>query len=73
MFKKVLEYTGEYKKYTFLAMFLLVVGLAFNVMQFIAVYKMIDGAAGGEKSILFYGKWAAVMLICGFIYALLYI
>ena len=73
MFKKVLEYTGEYKKYTFLAMFLLVVGLAFNVMQFIAVYKMIDGAAGGETSILFYGKWAAVMLICGFIYALLYI
>ncbi len=73
MLKKVLEYTGKYKKYTFLAMFLLVVGLAFNVLQFVAIYKMIDGATGGETSISFYAKWAVIMLICGFIYVALYI
>ena len=73
MLKKVLEYTGKYKKYTFLAMFLLVVGLAFNVFQFVAIYKMIDGAIGGETSISFYVKWSAIMLICGFIYVALYI
>ena len=73
MLKKVLEYTGKYKKYTFLAMFMLVVGLAFNVLQFVAIYKMIDGATGGETSISFYAKWAVIMLICGFIYVALYI
>ena len=73
MFKKVLEYTGKYKKYTFLAMFLLFVGLAFNVLQFVAIYKMIDGATGGETSISFYAKWSIVMLICGLVYVGFYI
>ncbi len=73
MFKKVLEYTGEYKKYTFLAMFLLFIGLSFNVCQFIAVYKLILGAIEGETNIAYYGTWAAIMLVCGFIYVALYL
>ncbi|MCR4756683.1 MAG: ABC transporter ATP-binding protein/permease [Butyrivibrio sp.] len=73
MFKKVLEYTGEYKKYTFTAMLLLVIGLSFNVVQFIAVYKMINGAINGEKSLGYYGYWALVMLVCGLIYVCFYI
>lgn len=73
MFKKVLEYTGEYKKYTFAAMLLLVIGLSFNVVQFIAVYKMINGAINGEKSLGYYGYWALVMLVCGLMYVCFYI
>ena len=73
MFKKVLEYTGEYKKYTFAAMLLLVIGLSFNVVQFIAIYKMINGAINGEKSLGYYGYWALVMLVCGLIYVGFYI
>ncbi len=73
MFKKVLEYTGEYKKYTFTAMLLLVIGLSFNVVQFIAIYKMINGAINGEKSLGYYGYWALVMLVCGLIYVCFYI
>ncbi|MCR5272713.1 MAG: ABC transporter ATP-binding protein/permease [Lachnospiraceae bacterium] len=73
MFKKVLEYAGEYKKYTFLAMFFLVAGLIFNVVQFFAVYKMIDNALSGEGELISYLTWIAVFLACGLLYMILYI
>jgi ATP-binding cassette subfamily B protein len=73
MFKKILEYTGEYKKYTVRAIFFLILGLAFNIFQFIAIYKMIDGAIGGERDLSFYLIQLALFLCCGIIYMLLYV
>ena len=73
MFKKILEYTGEYKKYTVRAIFFLILGLAFNIFQFIAIYKMIDGAIGGERELSFYLIQLALLLCCGIIYMLLYV
>ncbi len=73
MFKKVLEYTGEYKKYTIRAIFFLILGLLFNIFQFIAIYKMIDGAISGEREIAFYLTQLAILLACGIIYMLLYV
>lgn len=73
MFRKVLEYTGEYKSYTYRAMCFLVAGLLFNVMQFMAVYQLIDGAITGEHHLSYYLIWLAVFLGCGLIYMVLYI
>ncbi len=73
MLKKVFEYTGEYKKYTIRAMVMLVGGLLFNIAQFFALYKMIEGALNGERNMSFYLTWSGVFLICGIIYVLLYV
>lgn len=73
MFKKVLIYTGEYKKYTFQAMVFLIIGLLFNVVQFLAIYQMIDGAISGERGLPYYLIWLGVFLACGLIYMLLYV
>ncbi|MCR5482263.1 MAG: ABC transporter ATP-binding protein/permease [Clostridia bacterium] len=73
MFNKVLEYTGEYKKYTYRAMFFLVIGLLFNVVQFLAVYKMIDGAIEGADGAAYYLLWLGVFIASGLIYVMFYI
>ncbi len=73
MLKKVLEYTGEYKKYTLGAVVLLFLGLLFNVTQFFAVYQMINGAMAGNKEMNFYLIWLGVFIGCGIIYVLLYV
>ena len=73
MFKKVLMYTGEYKKYTFQAIAFLIIGLLFNVVQFLAIYKMIEGAIAGARGLSYYLFWLGVFLVCGLIYMLLYV
>lgn len=73
MFQKVLEYTGEYKSYTYRAIFFLVFGLIFNVLQFMAVYQIIDGAISGEMALSYYLIWLGVFLLCGLIYMMLYV
>ncbi|MCR5785411.1 MAG: ABC transporter ATP-binding protein/permease [Eubacterium sp.] len=73
MLKKVLEYTGEYKKYTYRAIVFLVLGLMFNVFQFLAIYKILNGAVSGVKELPFYLSGLAMLLVCGIIYVLLYI
>ena len=73
MFKKILTNTGEYKKYTYQAMAFLVIGLLFNVGQFLAIYKMIDGAISGERGIPYYLIWIVVFIVCGLIYMMLYV
>jgi len=42
MFKKVLEYAGEYKKTTYLAVVTLIVGVVFSVIPYYFVYQIID-------------------------------
>jgi len=73
MFKKVMEYTGDYKKYTIRAVFLLVLGLLFNVAQFLAIYKIIDKAMDGEKSLGVYLVYIGAFLVCGLLYMVFYV
>ncbi len=73
MFKKVMEYTGAYKKYTIRAVFLLVLGLLFNVAQFLAIYKIINTAMNGGKSIGDYLVYIGVFLVCGLLYMIFYV
>ena len=73
MLKKIFEYTGEYKKYTLRAIVMLIGGLLFNIAQFFALYKMIEGALAGERALSFYLTWSGLFLVCGIIYVLLYV
>ena len=41
MFKKVLEYTGEYKRTTYLAIIILMIGTLCNVLPYLFIYQLI--------------------------------
>ncbi len=73
MLNKVLEYAGSYKKYTYRAIVMMLVGLVFNVLQFVFIYRMIDGAIAGNREISFYLVQALLVLVCGLVYTLLYV
>lgn len=74
MFNKVLEYTGAYRKKTFLAIFLLVIAVAVNAVPFFFVYQLLSPLLG-YGSIDTYGiVWRLVMiLICVILHGVLYV
>lgn len=74
MFNKVLEYTGAYRKKTFLAIFLLVIAVAVNAVPFFFVYQLLSPLLG-YGSIDAYGiVWRLVMiLICVILHGVLYV
>lgn len=41
MFKKVLEYAGEYRKTTYQAMIAMLIGMVMNVVPFLFIYQLI--------------------------------
>ena len=41
MFQKVLEYAGEYRKTTYLSMFVMLIGIVMNVLPFLFLYQLI--------------------------------
>lgn len=41
MFKKVLEYAGEFRKTTYLAALSMTVGIISNVLSFLFIYQML--------------------------------
>ncbi|MEE3356258.1 MAG: hypothetical protein VZR32_07925, partial [Candidatus Weimeria sp.] len=62
MLNKILEYTGEYKKYTRRACILLVVGLLCHVAQFVSIYNMISAALRHEAHLSYYLTQLALFL-----------
>ena len=74
MFKKVLEYTGSYKKYTLRACVLLVVALCFNVAQFFIIYNMMNAALTGQnREIGYFAGQIALFFLAGTAYMLIYV
>lgn len=74
MFKKVLEYAGEYRRMTYQSIVVLLLAVAMSVLPYVFVYQLIAPLLG-------YGTihaagiiWRiAAIGICGILYALLYV
>ncbi len=74
MLKKVLEYTGSYKKYTLRACVLLVVALCFNVAQFFVIYNMMNAALTGQnREIGYFAGQIVLFFLAGTAYMLIYV
>lgn len=74
MFRKVLEYTGEYRKTTYAAAAFMVAGVAMNALPFLFVYQLITPLLthGTMSAAGVIGRIAAIA-VCVTLYAVLYI
>lgn len=74
MFKKVLEYTGEYRKTTYAAIAVLLVGIVMNVLPFLFVYQIIRPLLMREPITAEYVIWRiAAIAVCALLYAVFYV
>lgn len=74
MFKKVLEYAGEYRKITYRAIAAMLAGLVMNLLPFFFIYQIIRPLLTGESlsGASVFG-WVAAIAVCGVLYALFYV
>jgi ATP-binding cassette subfamily B protein len=74
LFKKVLEYTGEYRKTTYAAIVVLLVGIVMNVLPFLFVYQIIRPLLMREPMTAEYVIWRiAAIAVCALLYAVFYV
>lgn len=74
MFKKAIEYTGEYRKKTYAAILWLLVGVAMSVVPFFFVYQLITPMLGYGKVDTFGVIWRILAVaLCGSLYAIFYV
>ena len=71
MFKKVLEYAGEYRRTTYASIAVMLLGVLMSVLPYFFIYRLIAPPLTGElanpgQSLL----WAAAIALCGVLYAL---
>ncbi|MDR1565754.1 MAG: ABC transporter ATP-binding protein, partial [Treponema sp.] len=74
MFKKILEYAGEYRKTTYMAIVAMFIGLVASVAPFLLAYQIIKPLLLRES--IAFGTAAAItaaIAVCGVLYALLYL
>ncbi len=74
MFKKVLEYTGEYRKTTYAAIVSMLVGIVMYVVPFWFVYQIIRPLLMHETMSVGYVIWRIVAIaVCALLYAVFYV
>jgi len=74
MFKKVLEYTGKYRKTTYLAVMTLIVSVIFSVVPYYFVYQIIDRLLNHQTLTVSYLVYRVIAIaICLILYAILYV
>lgn len=74
MFKKVLEYAGEYRKTTFLAALVMLIGVAMSVIPYWFVYQIISPLLAHEKLSAAGAAWrVGAIAVCLVLYAVLYV
>lgn len=74
MFRKVLEYTGEYRKTTYASIAVMLVGLVMNVVPFFFVYQIIRPLLMRETLDLGYvAALVAAIAVCAVLYAMFYV
>lgn len=74
MFKKVLEYTGEYRRTTYKAMIVLFLAVAVNAMPYLFLYQLICPALGYDEIDTVGIIWrVAVIAVCVILYSVLYV
>lgn len=74
MFKKVLEYAGEYRKTTYRAIAAMLAGLVMNILPFLFIYQIIRPLLMGDPFEVSGMVWRVIAIaVCGVLYALFYI
>ncbi len=74
MFKKVLEYAGEYRKKTYISVVVMLLGVAVSVVPYFFAYQLIIPLLGhGEMDGAGVIWRVAAIAVCGVLYALLYV
>lgn len=74
MFKKVLEYAGEYRKTTYASMAVMLMGIVMNVLPFLFLYQLMEPLLLHENVAVWYVAWRVLAIgICGVLYALFYV
>lgn len=70
---KILQYASRFKKYTYIAVVLMILGAAASVVPYISVYRIIDTLlSGGGLSIEKTFPYIVTVFACEIMYALLY-
>lgn len=74
MFKKVLEYAGEYRRLTYCSIIVMLIGVAMSVIPFLFVYQLITPLMGYGSIDAAGVVWRVIAIAaCGALYALLYV
>ena len=74
MFKKVLEYAGEYRKTTYASMAVMLIGIVMNVLPFLFLYQLMEPLLLHENVEVWYVVWRVLAIgVCGVLYALFYV
>ena len=74
MFKKVLEYAGEYRKTTYASMTVMLIGIVMNILPFLFLYQLIEPLLLHKNVEVWYVAWRVLAIgICGVLYALFYV
>ncbi|MDR1589980.1 MAG: ABC transporter ATP-binding protein/permease [Oscillospiraceae bacterium] len=74
MFKKVLEYAGEFRKTTYFAIVLMFIALVASVAPFFLAYQIIKPYLAREPiSFNFAAAIVAAIAVCGVVYAIFYL
>ena len=74
MFKKVLDYAGEYRRLTYQSVAVLLLGVTMSVLPFWFAYQLILPLLGYDSLELAGAVWrVAAIAVCGILYALLYV
>ena len=73
MFKKVSPYIGKYKKYTYVAVVLMALGIIANILPYFFLYQMLGPLVRGEDiDMHFMLVRVGAIVICEVLYAVLY-
>ena len=74
MFKKVLEYAGDYRKKTYAAVFFMVLGVLMNVIPYFLIYQLIVPILTGSRMDAVGIVWRVVLIaVCAVGYAFSYV
>lgn len=74
MFKKVLEYAGEYRKTTYSAIGYMLLGIIMSVIPYLFIYQLIRPLLLGERITQGYVLWRlAAMAVCAVLYGVFYV
>lgn len=74
MFKKVMEYAGEYRAKTWQSMVVMLAGVAVSVLPYLFVFQIIAPLlSGGSLTVAAGGFRVAAIALCMVLYALLYV
>lgn len=74
MFRKAMEYTGDYRKTTYASIVWMLVGVAMSVLPFLFVYQLIEPLLGyGKIDAAGVGMRVGAIAVCEILYAVFYV